>query len=61
MDMVKLTIASKPEGRVTLFILNIYCSMSANKGSLKNYINVIDYCNISFKYQTLLCVNCSVN
>lgn len=61
MDMDKLTIASKPEGRVTLFILNIYCSMSANKESLKNYINVIDYCNISFKYQTLLCVNCSVN
>lgn len=53
MDMVKLTIASKPEGRVTLFILNIYCSMSANKGSLKNYMNVIDYCNISFKYQTI--------
>lgn len=58
--MVKLTIASKPEGRVTLFILNIYCSMSANKGSLKNYSNVIDYCNILFKYQTLLYVNYSV-
>lgn len=37
MDMVKLTIACKPKGRVTLFIFNIYCSMSANEESLKNY------------------------
>lgn len=46
MDMVKFIIVSKLEGRVIFFIFNIYCSMFVNKELLKNYINVIDYCNI---------------
>lgn len=49
--MDKFIIVSKLEEKVSIFFnFNIFCSMFVNEELLKNYINVIDYCNILFKY-----------